>query len=162
MDDQSPGIGKARNTARKLLKDAKIDKFPVLLKEVVKPIPDLYIDGKELMDGISGMQGTYKGRSFIRYNSGHSTKRNRFTVAHEIGHLLLGHTSICNRSTSLDPQEIEANEFAAELLMPLQMLKKEIEVQGSVSALSKACWVSEEAMSKRIMKTSLYKKLSSW
>lgn len=161
--DDKPGIGKARNIARGLLKKAEINHFPILLKDVAKHVEGLHIDGKELQDGISGMQATYKGRSFVRYNSSHPVKRNRFTVAHELGHHLLGHTSGCGRGTnSSSPQEVEANQFAAELLMPLQLLKESINNNNTVSKLARLCWVSNEAMSNRVMETGLYKKLASW
>lgn len=39
-------------------------------------------------------------------------ERLRFTLAHEIGHIFLGHTCDC------DANEYEANTFAAQLLMP--------------------------------------------
>lgn len=39
-------------------------------------------------------------------------ERLRFTLAHEIGHIFLGHTCDC------DAEESEANTFAAQLLMP--------------------------------------------
>ena len=159
-----PRIGLARKIARKLLKDADINNYPVLLKKIAKSVPELYIDGKELKDGISGLQATYRGVSFIRYNIKHSLKRNRFTVAHELGHLMLGHTVKPGRINlqSSDSKEIEANQFAAELLMPLQMLKKAISDFGTVDDLAKAFWVSCDAMSWRVIETGIYKSLNSW
>lgn len=59
--------------------------------------------------------------------------RKRFTVAHEIGHFLLpGHdqfSSICSSKTlerwgsRLPPSELDANEFAAELLLPTKYVR---------------------------------------
>lgn len=64
--------------------------------------------------------------------------RRRFTIAHELGHFLI--TSHVNNyecssydtNNYLDttkPQEIEANKFAAELLMPEYYFKKEIQMR---------------------------------
>lgn len=58
--------------------------------------------------------------------------RQRFTIAHEIGHILLGHEGISHRDTSYTiykdlierMNEVSANAFAAELLMPEILLRK--------------------------------------
>ena len=170
MEDQdseqflSPQIGVSRRIARDLLSKSNSNTYPIKIISVARFVSDLYIDGVEMEDEISGLQASYNGNFFIRYNSSHPIKRNRFTVAHELGHVLLGHTTPCSRqldglTTNI---EIEANEFAAELLMPLALLKEAIKIHTSIKDLARAFWVSEEAMSKRIMKTSLFKKLKSW
>lgn len=161
-ENEEAEIGLARRMARELIKTAKITSYPVLLREVVKHIPDLDIDGQELEVGISGLQITFKGQSYIRYNTTHATTRNRFTVAHEVGHLILGHTNTCNLHNSGAPEEVEANQFAAELIMPLKLLKVAIVTHGTVSSLATAFWVSKDAMGKRVMETGVYKKLKSW
>lgn len=133
--------------------------------EIAKLVPDLVITGAELEDEISGMQGTYKGISFIQYNTSHSSKRNRFTVAHELGHAVLGHTvNGCSRSAfgSGENNEIEANQFAAELLIPLNLLKKALATITTVDKLAKAFWVSQESMGWRIRETKLYMRLTAW
>jgi|SRR5919202_769625 Zn-dependent peptidase ImmA (M78 family) len=88
---------------------------------------------------ISGVLIQKSGTSTIGYNSENSEKRQRFTVAHEIGHFILGHQregmfvdnakkhfSIIfrdnNSSTGEILQEREANAFAAALLMPKPLL----------------------------------------
>lgn len=166
MDEEfdKPRIGAARNAARQLLRQAKATKYPIKLVEIAKHVPDLNITGVELEDEISGMQATYKGISFIRYNKDHSVKRNRFTVAHELAHAVLGHTVMCNRTSfgSKEPSEIEANQFAAELLMPLAMLKKALDTISTVDGLARAFWVSKDAMGWRVRETAQYKRLTSW
>ena len=57
----------------------------------------------------------------IYVNSHDSRRRQRFTVAHELGHNALGHGAALRdveTGYGTDPNEIEANRFAAELLMP--------------------------------------------
>jgi len=61
----------------------------------------------------------------IIINSDQPDDRLRFTAAHEIGHLALGHSwrdpyVLENFGPSRDPQEREADWLAAELLMPIQ------------------------------------------
>ena len=56
-------------------------------------------------------------------NTNHPAVRQRFTLAHELGHAVLHHGSKHidyrrNFSAPDDPREVEANKFAAELLMP--------------------------------------------
>lgn len=84
---------------------------------------------------ISGMVFRDNDRVVIGVNSLHHPNRQRFTIAHEIGHMLLHkgvevHVDRTFRinlrndvsSQAVDPEEIEANRFAAELLMPEHML----------------------------------------
>ena len=80
----------------------------------------------------------------IGVNSLHSENRKRFTIAHELGHLQLHSDEVhfdekaplARRdglsSAATGPNEIEANQFAAELLMPSGML------HGSVTTLQDA------------------------
>ena len=76
------------------------------------------------------VKGTTEGLIAVRQTIREEEKKN-FTIAHELGHLLLpGHedSSVCLRSdvetwdSGLPKQEIEANEFAGELLMPTRLL----------------------------------------
>lgn len=55
--------------------------------------------------------------------------RGKFTVTHELGHCLLGHRRTINRSGAdvapkvYEDSEWQANQFAAEFLMPLQIIQ---------------------------------------
>jgi Zn-dependent peptidase ImmA (M78 family) len=107
----------------------------------------------------------------IGVNSHHPKTRQRFTIAHEVGHFCLhGHEElrvdkglfvIRNRdatsSTGTDIEEIEANLFAAELLMPAKWLERDLlEGLGSnkrddnlISELAKKYLVSDQALTIR-------------
>lgn len=69
---------------------------------------------------VSGILNREKKKIYI--NDAENHKRQRFTIAHEIGHLRLHNESEIDYRTSInDPKnwkEYEANRFAAELLMP--------------------------------------------
>ena len=55
----------------------------------------------------------------------HSPQRQRFTAIHELGHYLLGHLGArgeLSRSDVKEPQETEADMFAARVLMPVCVL----------------------------------------
>lgn len=109
----------------------------------------------------------------IGVNSSHARTRQRFTIAHEIGHLRLhqGRPMFVDRavridrrdgtaSRGVDQEEIAANRFAAELLMPEDMLQTAMgqlsaaqERGGSaaiIAHLAKKFDVSEQAMEYRL------------
>lgn len=99
----------------------------------------------ETTDGenISGALYVGVGSGVIGVNDSHHENRQRFTVAHELGHFLLHARAKAPNAVFLDqkftwnrdteselatnPEEIEANQFAAEILVPLAMLKADIE-----------------------------------
>lgn len=69
----------------------------------------------------------------IAVHSGHPLSLQRFTAAHEYGHYVLGHAfsqdgdTELYGSTDLAPQEIQAQAFAAEFLMPLALVNRALE-----------------------------------
>ena len=75
-----------------------------------------------------GQASIENGIPVIRYRESDSLVRRRFTISHEIGHFVLGHTDTGTKlrdvtvDPSLDPNEIDANTFAAELLVPRVVL----------------------------------------
>lgn len=88
-------------------------------------------------------------------NGSHSEARQRFTIAHELGHLLLHKPSgVQFRDVSIassDPMEREANRFAAEILMPRSMLDVILGMlDGSPRVLAPRFLVSERAMAIRL------------
>lgn len=116
--------------AKKVLKDLGIKGVPVPVEEIAERLgAKLSFEPFEGKDEISGMLFRDGNRIVIGINSTHANTRQRFTIAHEIGHLVLhkgamfvDKTVRLNRdstsSKAIDPREIEANRFAAELLMP--------------------------------------------
>lgn len=71
--------------------------------------------------GLAGVYQTREGVPVILVNSSTHPVRARFTLAHEYGHHRLGHGAAVDRV--IDPRsrvrrEVEANQFAAELLLP--------------------------------------------
>jgi len=93
-------------------------------------------------EDISGLLYRVAGSApVIGVNSNNSKVRQRFTIGHELGHLTLhpGHDLILERlvrlnfrdatsSTASDEEEIEANRFAAELLMPQNLLQSSLSI----------------------------------
>jgi len=87
--------------------------------------------------------------------------RRSFTLAHEIAHILLKHDdgnsqSVDTRKDIQDPikgtKEYDANELAAELLMPEKEFRKAWKMHRSIAKLSEIFAVSMAAISVRILK----------
>ena len=90
--------------------------------------------------------------------------RERFTLAHEIGHIMLRHSVCCCRNEDITwdsrriDREQEANRFAAELLMPSSVMagvvKRKGVKLGLVEALASEWQVSVTAMAIRMVQLS--------
>jgi Zn-dependent peptidase ImmA (M78 family) len=127
---------------------------------------------------VSGMLYRDDDHVVIGVNSAHTERRRRFTIAHELGHLVLhkgrplvvDHVRVNFRdatsSTATDLEEIQANAFAAELLMPRDQVTatarqglKAAATQGAEAAavrdLADGFDVSEQAMDYRLINLGL-------
>jgi Zn-dependent peptidase ImmA (M78 family) len=129
----------------------------------------------DLPDNLSGFLLRQAGGAVIGVNAEHADTRQRFTIAHEIGHLLLHpDQSYLDRKilpayfrddrsrTAEDKVEIDANQFAADLLMPKRFLlralaNREIDVEDAdeVSKLAKRFGVSPQALTYRLINLEL-------
>ena len=104
-----------------------------------------------------------KRRDEIHYNENHSWHRKRFSIAHEIGHLLFN--TSCSESrvdlyNAKSPNETEANQFASELLMPLSFLNKDFKKgKAKIDELAYLYIVSKEAMGWKVATTNLLNKI---
>lgn len=78
------------------------------------------IETHEKIDGLSFV--TEKGVAVIVVNKDMSNDRKRFTLSHELGHLIM-HNESNFAVSSLRNKENEANEFASEFLMPEGAIK---------------------------------------
>jgi len=98
----------------------------------------------------------------IYYSINESIERQRFTIAHELGHYasghLVGNTTMFRDSTksysrdNYDIQEYEANNYAAELLMPKYKVDFIIEQEGisDIREMAQIFKVSPTAMMIRL------------
>jgi len=96
------------------------EKYPLDIEALIKEL-DIKIEYKDFPDGISGR---FNGNNVIEVNKCHSLTRQRFTLAHELGHYLKQHEGNCHRQSLLtynskeQIEESEANLFARSILMP--------------------------------------------
>lgn len=161
-----PRIGVARTLARKLLKDANLSNIPVSLQKLgdyLQAQHNLQLRGiRDFSDKTSGATVTVNGEPTIAFNKNHGWYRRRFTIAHEIGHFIMntGHNDIGAALDTSNPVEAEANEFAAELLMPLQQFKKDCKNEvSSIDDLAEKYQVSKEAAGWRMVHSGVLGKL---
>lgn len=128
----------AKEAARNLLSEAKVNKPPVPVERLAR-LRGAQVRYEPLDGDLSGMLFREGARAIIGVNASHPKSRQRFTIAHELGHLELhqpteffvDHRFLVRRRDGLSSQavnheEIEANGFAAELLMPSLMLEKDL------------------------------------
>ena len=128
------------NRASQILDELKVKTPPVDVEKIAKK-RGLHVVPYELGD-VSGVLYVDKGQGTIGYNPNGSEVRRRFTIAHELGHYELHRLDkdvfvdnkqfkILLRDQRSSSGEViieqEANGFAAALLMPKNMLLKEIE-----------------------------------
>jgi len=161
MQDDLPTFGPRKKLikflAQKVIKGAKISNAPVSLQRVIEHLQTMHdLDVQKITAGdkVSGLLVVCKEvdseYSTIGFNGNHPWCRRRFTIAHEIGHLLLGHG--CNKSMDDDSlNETEANQFAAELLVPQSFLKKDFAQTPNIQDLAKLYRVSEQAITIKVM-----------
>lgn len=150
----------ARDASWRCLIDCGISSLPVSLSEVASQHEiELYEYSENLnliqalgLQGLTQNEGfsfaDSEGRPLIFFDGTAYTRRLRFTIAHELGHILLGHVGINPRSTALSPPESsplerDANIFASRLLAPACVLwGMDIHTADEISS---ACEISVEA-----------------
>ena len=149
---------------RTILTKHNLESAPVPIERVANLFSIKIVPYSKFTQQISGT--IIKDENFIAIgvNSNDAVVRQRFTIAHELGHFLLGH----DIAQTLDDAKLdrpidnekEADKFAAELLIPIDFLKKDIESGiKNLAELSRRYEVSEQAMSVRLLNTGLINKL---
>lgn len=80
-----------------------------------------------LGNGVAGAYLVRRNQTFVFLNGAQDVRRQRFTLAHELGHHRLGHAAVVDGVDEVDgksdePLEQQANAFAGELLAPERAL----------------------------------------
>jgi Zn-dependent peptidase ImmA (M78 family) len=125
----------ARRKASEIIKEFGVKSLPVNVERIARSL-GVKIEFAPFDDELSGMAFIKDGVPAIGINSLHHPNRQRFTLAHELAHILL-HSPELEKAvhvdkgslrrdrvsaTGTDMLEIAANAFAAELLMPEEFL----------------------------------------
>ncbi len=135
---------------------------------------DIILKEEKLEHDISGLLILKNDNTYILYNENENIRRQKFTIAHELGHFYLHKDSqmfvdtekILYRNNESNKgeikKEIEANCFAASLLMPehfindeIKKLNKDITIDD-IEILAETFDVSIQAMTFRLANLGYY------
>lgn len=174
MPKQQPRGETPEASAQRLLDELKITTIPVPVERIPKLLGAL-LRYSPLDDELSGMAFIKDGTPIIGVNALHHPHRRRFTIAHEIAHLRLHRDHItgtvhvdkgfqvsvlkrdATSAAGTERLEIEANQFAAALLMPRRILRQvlaetrtDIEDEAALENCAKKFKVSKATLEYRI------------
>ncbi|WP_449371786.1 ImmA/IrrE family metallo-endopeptidase [Arthrobacter psychrolactophilus] len=154
--------------ARNVMRDYLVDEnnqlsLPVDPIELAKAM-GIDVSIAPLADNVAGLivKESKESQVQIMLNSKDLEARQRFTCAHEVGHYvkrsndnedgLIGFIDYRNEMSGrgVDPEEVWANRFAAELLMPSFAVRQYWAEGESISKLAKLFDVSRAAMEVRV------------
>src|SRR5258708_22690641 len=165
----------AYSEAAELLSRLKIPTEPTPVEKIAKEL-GAQIRFAPFDEEISGMIHVKDGAIVIGVNALHHPPRQRFTIAHELGHLVLHKDKITSHvhidkgfpaalmrdtrsAAGTDTVEVQANQFASELLVPQALLDKELagravidmEDEKPLEELAKKFKVSKQAIQYKIL-----------
>lgn len=157
---------------RELLEKEGVKSPPIPVEKIAESLGArlAYEPSREGEEEVYGMLYRDEGQPVIGVNSTNHIYRQRFTIAHEIGHLLFHERKMYVDSPTvryrdfksglaIDKEEIEANGFAAELLMPRDFVEKSLQTIGKkkivdrqkiVGSMSKEYKVSAQTVEFRL------------
>ncbi len=156
-----------KETVETLLKKCRVTKPPIPVERIAEQY-GLDIRVAPFEGDLSGALVRTDSETYIGVNSFHHPNRQRFTVAHELAHFFL-HKGMRlhidkniwvnwrddESSKAVNWEEIQANRFAAELLMPTAFLMRDLNKLGRVDdnlvqLLARKYKVSSQAMDIRL------------
>ncbi len=142
----------ARNASWQCLIDYKINSLPVKVSQIAKQADITLLKDSVanlLSENESGTTLMQNDKLYIIYADEQSPQRCRFTIAHELGHIFLGHLfrKDGNGFATTDDAEHSANVFARDLLSPACVLH-ELHATNA-AAIANLCDISLEAATYR-------------
>lgn len=149
-----------RQMAKKILAESKINAPPVDLLQILSAHGIGYEEVDDFPATVDALFIEDGAKVYAAVNAKQHLHRQRFSLAHELGHYFLHRGGMPEDSITIDnpptgedemaaptksPAEIEADLFAGELLVSLQMLK--VHTGKALPELSKIFLVSEHVVS---------------
>jgi Zn-dependent peptidase ImmA (M78 family) len=149
--------------------------LPIDIADIIKK-ETIQVEERYLEDELSGLLIIHGDAKLIGVEQSHSPVRKRFTLAHELGHYVLHSndskmfvdTAIFKRqidggySSKEERMEREANNFAANILMPeilvyreVRNFYKDLNDENNIAALAQKFEVSTAAMTFRLINLSI-------
>lgn len=132
---------------QKILSECNVGEPPIPIEAIAKRYR-LQIRFQALQSDLSGFLYREQEDGVIGVNSIHAKVRQRFTIAHELGHFLLHQNDPLHVDRAVhvkfrsnlskqgtDVNEMEANSFAAEILMPRDFIAREFEQSEPIDIL---------------------------
>lgn len=167
---EKPRYSTITRKAYQLLAELEIAKFPVDPFEIIEQLDNLYLMAWSELKEATGVLDPF-GLKARKLDAETNVKRGageyliiyddtigylpriRFTLAHEIGHVVMGHfiefekTSLREELTPAEKTvlEREADAFAAELLAPRTVLRRFPGMKNDPAWLKETCFLSEQA-----------------
>lgn len=162
-----PTTAQIERKAWQQLREHELDVAPVDVEALAKAL-DVNVVFEHMENAVSAMLSIEDENANVVVNAGHPENRRRFSIAHELGHFML-HISddkhlfvdrnfFRNQASSVGEsrQEIEANAYAAALLMPARLIEEELsdeyDTELYIDELAEKFTVSEHAMTIRLIK----------
>lgn len=161
-DCLKPNFKRAMEKANDILVSSNtISSFPFSIKKVIKEKTDVVCRSylKAGMYGVNienfgssdAIYQNLEGKGIIFYNEEISSKeRQRFSLNHEFGHIQLNHD--LDNKKMYEIYEVETNFFAAQMLMPEQIINELINRGKQITVENLMLWfqVSKMAAQKRL------------
>jgi len=133
----------------------RVDPIAIANKHNIEVVANPFLD----VDGM--IEKKEDGSVVITYNNTTHPNRQRFTIAHELGHYFKGHLNGTSKKLrdpsknftkdNFDIHEVEANRFAASLLMPKETIEHLIFEKGyDITQTAKILEVSTGALVYRL------------
>lgn len=147
--------------------DRFLSEYPVKLGHLAKEL-GVAIRVSSLGTGISGAISREGNQYVIKVNRNEARERQRFTIGHELAHFLLHRTiidsspdgitdTVLYRSGAPERIEYEANRLAADIVMPMHLIEKELRenfgglvTDATIESLASQFEVSKAAMEIRL------------
>lgn len=157
----------ARNASWQCIIDYSINSLPVKVSEIARKSNITIIKNSNvnfLQTKTSGATILQNNKFYIIYNDMENISRCRFTIAHELGHIFLGHLLVKKEKfrtfITNDDTEIEANVFARDLLAPACVLH-ELGITAAED-ISTVCNISLESATYRAERMKELEKRNAW
>jgi Zn-dependent peptidase ImmA (M78 family) len=170
MKPLRPRYAKIQSLVRELLAQNNVQSAPIPIILIAQNCGAI-VRYQAFNNEISGVLVRNADAAVIGVEKNQLPARQRFTIAHELGHLLLHsgeqvHVDKQFRlnfrsavsATAQDVEEIEANAFAASILMPERFVRRDtanlqfdVEDEQEVRSLALAYGVSAQAMALRLI-----------
>lgn len=160
-------LEKIETKAEEILKEVGLRAIPTPIEDLAYKL-NIKISKAPSTD-FSGLLIRKDGHALIGINSNEAPVRQRFSIAHELGHFFLhpqqdafvDFRKEAKKGEIRSPRERQADMFAAALLMPRQSLLKDFKRiakegmgEDTIEVLAKQYDVSEEAMRYRLINLS--------